>query len=256
MALEEEIEKNRIEYIRIECGHFFQGELASEQRGSWILTFNGVLLLAVGQCFTSLAAGGQVGKCSSVLFLLSMLSIAVSSFFAFRVIVPLHGKEGDGWMDGAARRARSLGLGSFDEKRIKGDMATEWKHLGRHRKRAEERSTRVWLALLTSGIAAAVSGITLVAGVVCSAPEKGLPNGYPNDGERPSNHHVQMSFCFPIETPEGEVVVPIQMTASPQGAMLSTDLECERPDNVVSNSAGVSDTNGVADRIVEDVPSV
>lgn len=130
-----------IEHIRIECDHFYQAELACEQRGSWILTMNGVLIVALLSVMatTELRMACCRNWMLSGTYLVAFFTVFMSFVASLRVIQPLRGRDGVAWKGKQATCGDNEEVWSLDLARITNTVETSWKHLLRHRRRAELR---------------------------------------------------------------------------------------------------------------------
>ena len=155
-----DLPKEALEHLYHEADHFFKAELASEQRGSWLLALN----VALAAALISLLVVKWTNLPTSMLNIYRVLVIIVfglvcySCWVALLTVVPLWGRNGGEW--GKTKKNWS---DSLDPDRLSNPTSLAWKHYVRHRIRSEIKADRIQRAIRLSIAAIVFWTVTALA---------------------------------------------------------------------------------------------
>lgn len=141
-----ELDDQQLAFLIAESDHFFRGELAHEQRASWLLALAAGLFLALWRLMSA-PAFHEVNDLAFGLTLATLGSLTLAIALSLLALWPLAGGKHprllEPWGRDRDRHAAKRGLPPVP-KRLAGPVGpTLWNHYLAHRRRAEVKGRRV-----------------------------------------------------------------------------------------------------------------
>ena len=142
----EDLTEDQMSFLITESEHFFRGELAHEQRASWLLGLASGLLLALWRLLGS-ASFQEAGNLAFGLLLTTFITLSCAIGLSLWALWPLaggkHPRQLEPWGRDRDNRQPRRGLPPVP-KRLRGPIGpTLWNHYLGHRRRAEVKGRRV-----------------------------------------------------------------------------------------------------------------